>query len=466
MIDSLAAIVGPEHIATGIDAQPWARDWTGTYSGLPAAVVRPGSTEEVSAVVTAAARGGWPIVPVSGGTGLVGGGHAPGGLVLSLDRLRAVQEIDTAARTASVQAGVVLADLHAAAEARDLIFPMTFGAKGSARIRGLIATNAGGSNVLRYGSMRQLVLGLEAVMADGRVLSLMSGLRKDNTGLDLRQLLIGSEGTLDIVTATVLRLSPRPRAYATAMIAAASLPAALQLLNRLQGASGGAVEAFEYMPARFIARHLDRVPGARPPFAQPHDVNILAELGAVAARDAEPGPDGVVPLTALLEAELARALEDGLVREAVLAHSEAQRRDIWARREAAAEITFTGAPVVDCDIAVPLTAVPDFLERARQVVTALDPGATDLAVAHLGDGNVHYTVYPSRDDAAHKAALRAAVDDTALALGGSFSAEHGIGQTKLDALRRLKDPVAQAAMRGIKAALDPQGLLNPGKTIP
>jgi len=466
MIDTLSSIVGPAHVSSGPDTAAWARDWTGKYDGAPAAVVRPASTEEVAGVLRAAAGHGWAIVPVSGHTGLNGGAHAPGALLLSLDRMRAIRGIDTAARTAEVEAGVVLADLHAAAEAQELIFPMTFGAKGSARIGGMIATNAGGSNVLRYGSMRHLVLGLEAVMADGRVMRLMSGLHKDNTGLDLRQLLIGSEGTLGIVTGAVLKLAPKPRAFATAMVAAASLPAALDLLNRLKDASGGAVEAFEYMPDSFIARHMAHIRGAREPFAERHEVNLLVELGATAERDATPGPDGRIPLAALLEEELGAAFEAGLVRDATVAQSEAQRREMWARREAAAEVTFTGEAVVDTDIAVPLSAVPAFFDRVRPAVAALDPGATDLAVAHLGDGNVHYTVYPSREDAALMAAIREAVDDTAVGLGGSFSAEHGIGLSKLDALRRLKDPVAQDAMRAIKRALDPQNILNPGKTIP
>lgn len=466
MIETLSAIVGAAHVATGPDTAAWARDWTGKYQGAPAAVVRPAATDEVAAILRAAATHGRAVVPVSGNTGLNGGAHAPGGLILSLDRMRAIRGIDTAARTAEVEAGVVLSDLHTAAEAQDLVFPMTFGAKGSARIGGMIATNAGGSNVLRYGSMRHLVLGLEAVMADGRVMRLMGGLHKDNTGLDLRQLLIGSEGTLGIVTAAVLKLAPKPRAFATAMVAAASLPAALTLLNRLKDASGGAVEAFEYMPASFIARHMAHIEGAREPFAARHEVNILVELGATADRDAVPGPDGRVPLAALLEEELESALDDGLVLDATVAQSGAQRREMWTRREDAAEITFTGEAVVDTDIAVPLSAIPAFFDRVRPAVTALDPGATDLAVAHLGDGNVHYTVYPSREDPGLMAAIREAIDDTAVGLGGSFSAEHGIGLSKLGALKRLKDPVAQDAMRAIKRALDPQNILNPGKTIP
>ncbi|KAA9005245.1 FAD-binding oxidoreductase [Histidinibacterium aquaticum] len=464
MIDELRALLGPDRVLTGAETAPWARDWTGQYEGQPLAVARPGSTEEVAGVMRLAARAGCPVTAVSGGTGLVGGGITEGGLILSLDRMRRIGPVNRAARTVEVEAGVVLQDLHAAAEAEGLIFPMTFGAKGSARIGGMIATNAGGSNVLRYGSMRRLVLGLEAVMADGRVLTLMSGLHKDNTGLDLRQLLIGSEGTLGIVTRATLSLAPKPAAYATATVGVPSMEAGLTLLRRLQDASGGQVEAFEFMPDIYIDRHVAH--GGTPPFAERHPVVLLVELGATAARDTVPDAEGRVPLDRLLEEELAGAFEAELVSDAVLAASEAQRREMWARREAAAEITFTGEPVVDTDVALPLDRLQEFFDRVRPAVAALDPEATDLAVGHLGDGNIHYTVFPSRSEREHAAALRAAVDDTAAALGGSFSAEHGIGRSKLETLRRLKDPAAQEAMRAVKAALDPAGLLNPGRTIP
>ncbi|SLN22760.1 FAD-binding oxidoreductase [Roseisalinus antarcticus] len=464
MIEQLQAILGTPNVLTGTDTAPWARDWTGKYLGAPAAVARPGSTEDVSAVMAAAHANGWRVTPVSGNTGLNGGAIAPGELILSLDRMRTVRDIRPAARVAEVEAGVVLADLHGAVAPHGLIFPMTFGAQGSARIGGMIATNAGGSNVLRYGSTRALVLGIEAVMADGRVMSLMSALHKDNTGLDLKNLMIGSEGALGIVTAATLKLFPKPQAYATATVAAASLEAALALLTRLQDASDGAVEAFEYMPGRYIERHVARVAGAREPFDTRHEVNLLVELGAVAPRDTAAGPDGRVPLSALLEEQLGAALEDGLVQDAVVASSEAQRRQMWERREASAEITFGPEPIVDTDISVPLDRVPDFMGLVQTRVLAFDPGARDLVVGHLGDGNLHYTVYPSDESLGPR--IREIVDDTAVEFGGSFSAEHGIGLSKLGALRRLKDPVAQDAMRAIKAALDPKGILNPGKTIP
>ena len=462
----LAAIVGAAHVLTGDATARWSRDWTGAYVGAPLAVVRPGSTAEVSRVMALAHATETPVVPVSGNTGLNGGAYAKDALALSVDRLNRIAQIDVAGRTATVGAGVILSDLHAAAAAHDLIFPLTFGARGSAMVGGVLGTNAGGSNVIRYGNTRDLCLGLEVVLADGRVMNMMSALHKDNSGLNLRHLMIGSEGTLGIITAAVFKLKPRPRAYATATVALRDLPSALALLNTLQDATGGAVEAFEYMPARYIDGHLAVVPGARAPFAQRHEVNVLVELGSVAARDTAPLPDGSIPLVTLLEDLLARMLEEGRVLDATLARTEAQRAEMWARREAAAEIAFHTRPFIDTDIAVPLTAVKTFLNEAARRLAELDPGARDLVVAHLGDGNLHYTVYPTRDSADLRDAVKDMVEDIVQALGGSFSAEHGVGLSKLATMRRRKDPAALDTMRAIKAALDPKNILNPGKTIP
>ncbi|WP_084861140.1 FAD-binding oxidoreductase [Salibaculum halophilum] len=459
-------IVGADHAMIGADTARWARDWTGTYIGAPGVVLRPADTAQVAAILRKASQLRLSVTPVSGNTGLVGGAHAPGGVLLSLDRMNAIREINPRARTATVEAGVILSGLHAAAEAQDLIFPLTFGARGSAMIGGVLSTNAGGSNVLRHGNARDLCLGLEAVLADGRVVDLMKAVHKDNSGLDLRNLLIGSEGQLGVITAAVLKLSPRPRAHATAMVAVPELTDALDLLNRLNDASGGAVEAFEYMPRAYIQTHLDRVAGARPPFDAMHEVNILVDLAATSERDATPGGDGQTPITDLLEQELGAMLDAGRVLDATVARSEAQRAEIWARREAAAELTFWRKPVIDTDVAVPLDFVPRFLELADARVTAHDPGAEPFYIAHLGDGNVHYCVYPSGDSSALKDAIVTIVEDVVTELGGSFSAEHGVGQSKLATMRRRKDPTALAMMRRIKQALDPQGILNPGKTIP
>jgi len=459
-------IVGADHAMIGADTARWAQDWTGAYIGAPGVVLRPADTAQVAAILRKASELRLSVTPVSGNTGLVGGAHTTGGVLLSLDRMSAIREVNPRARTATVEAGVILSSLQEAAEAQGLIFPLTFGARGSAMIGGVLSTNAGGSNVLRYGNARDLCLGLEAVLADGRVVNLMSAVHKDNSGLDLRNLLIGAEGQLGVITAAVLKLSRKPRAHATAMVAVPALPDALDLLNRLNDVSGGAVEAFEYMPRVYIQTHLDRVAGAKPPFNEMHDVNILVELGATAERDATPAADGKTPITALLEQELGALLDTGKLLDATVAQSEAQRAEIWARREAAAELTFWRKPVIDTDIAVPLDLVPRFLEMAGARVTAQDPAAEPFYIAHLGDGNVHYSVYPSDDSPALKDSIVTIIEDVVTELGGAFSAEHGVGQSKLATMRRRKDPTALAMMRRIKQALDPQGILNPGKTIP
>ncbi|SEN28335.1 FAD/FMN-containing dehydrogenase [Pseudorhodobacter antarcticus] len=462
----LAAVVGDAHVLTGADRAAHMSDWTGKFTADPVAVVRPGDTAQVAACLRVAAAHGVAVVPVSGRTGLVGGAMTVGGLMISVERMNAIREIRPDARIAVVEAGVILDRLHAAAEAEGLYFPLWFGARGSAMIGGVLSTNAGGSNVLRYGSTRALCLGLEVVLADGQVLDLMSELHKDNSGYDLRDLFIGAEGTLGIITAAVMKLVPRPRAYATATVAVRSLPDALVLLNRLREATGGAVEAFEYMPESYMRRLAEARPDIRQPFTPRQPVNILVEMGAVAPRDAVVGADGVVPVAALLEDVLAQMMEDGYVLDAEIARSEAQRRAMWERRELAAEITFAREPTIDTDIAVPLDKVDVFLARMAARLPALDAGAEDICVAHLGDGNVHYTVYPTRDDPMLYDAVVAAVEDEVQALRGSFSAEHGVGLSKRASMARRKDPVALGVMRSIKAALDPDGRMNPGKVIP
>jgi FAD/FMN-containing dehydrogenase len=328
----------------------------------------------------------------------------------------------------------------------------------------VLSTNAGGSNVLRYGSTRALCLGLEVVLADGRVLNLMSALHKDNAGYDLKDLFIGAEGTLGVITAAVMKLVPAPRAHATAMVALGSIKDALVLLNRVQDATGGRVEAFELMPRSYLERLAVVRPDLGLPFAENPDVAILIELATTAPGDATPGADGVVPLVAVLEAVLGDMLEAGQISDAVIAQSEAQRRVIWARREAAAELTKGVSPAVDTDICLPLDRVADFLEMAVARLAVLDPRSRNLTVAHLGDGNLHFTVFPTNKALSDQA--MEIVEDVVQELGGSFSAEHGVGLSKLSSMRRRKDPVALEVMRVIKAGLDPMGLMNPGKVIP
>lgn len=466
LIAELTARFGAGHVLTGADTARFVGDWTGKYTAAPLAVVRPGSTAEVAETLRLAARHGVPVVPVGGGTGLVGGSMTTGGLMISLERMNRIRELRPEARLAVVEAGVVLSRLHDAADAAGLNFPLWFGARGSAMIGGVLSTNAGGSNVLRYGSTRALCLGLEVVLADGRVLNLMSELHKDNSGYDLKSLFIGAEGTLGIITAAVMKLVPKARAHATATLAARSLPDALTLLNRLQESTGGLVEAFEFMPGSYM----DRLSVVRPDLGQPfgavHDVTILVELGSTSARDCVPGPDGSLPLVTLLEDTLAAMMEDGVVLDAVFATTEAQRRTMWARREAAAELTQGWLPSIDTDVAVPLTAVDAFMRQALARLRDIDPDAQTLTVAHLGDGNLHFTIFPTDDDPALGDAILTAVEDVVQELGGSFSAEHGVGLSKRASMARRKDPVALDVMRSLKTLLDPGNLLNPGKILP
>jgi FAD/FMN-containing dehydrogenase len=466
LLDDLVAVVGAGNVLTGADAAGHARDWMGKYEGAPVAVVRPASTAEVAACVRLAAAAGVAVVPVGGNTGLVGGTMTRGGLMVSLERMNRIREVRGAARLVVAEAGVVLDRIHDAAEAAGLYFPLWFGARGQAMLGGALSTNAGGSNVLRYGSTRGLCLGLEVVLADGRVLNLMSELHKDNSGYDLKQLFIGAEGTLGIITAAVMKLVPRPLAHATACVAAASLPKALGLLNRMQEATGGRVEAFEFMPRSYSERLAVVRPDLGLPFAAVPEVTILIEAATTVAEEALPGEDGAVPLVERLQAVLGAMLEEGLIEDAIVATSEAQRRVMWARREAAAEICVGLSPVVDTDVCVPVDRVAEFMERAEARMAALDPGCRSLTVAHLGDGNLHYSVFPTREDEGLKDAVMEAVEDVVQDLGGSFSAEHGIGLSKLPSMRRRKDPVALEVMRAVKAALDPGGVMNPGKVVP
>ena len=466
LVADLAALLGPAHVLTGPDLAAYCSDWTGHYTARPLAVARPADTGEVAACLRLASAHRVPVVPVGGRTGLVGGAMTTGGLMLSLERMNRIREIRAPARIAIVEAGVVLAHLHEAAAAQGLYFPLWFGARGSAMVGGALSTNAGGSNVLRYGSTRALCLGLEVVLADGRVLDLMSALHKDNSGYDLRDLFIGAEGTLGVITAAVMKLVPAPRAHATATLALSSLADALALLNRLQGATGGTVEAFEYMPAAYLRRLAEARPDISLPFATIPAVTILVEIAATAPRDTSPQPDGSLPIVTLLEDTLAAMLANGTLLDAVIAQSEAQRRAMWQRRELAAEITFARKPFFEMDIALPLDRIETFFTQVEARLQALDAGAESLSVAHLGDGNVHFAVYPSRDDPALEDSVINAVEDVVQALGGSFSAEHGVGLMKLASMARRKDRVALDVMRTLKAALDPGNLMNPGKVLP
>ncbi|MFT5111119.1 MAG: FAD/FMN-containing dehydrogenase [Parasphingorhabdus sp.] len=466
IVNKLRSIIGEKYVLTGTDTNAWSTDWTGKYSCQPMAVVRPADSQEISKIIKLANEASTPVVPIAGGTGLTGGTYAQDAILVSVDRLNKIMSINVEGRTAVVESGVILASLHKAADDYGLIFPLTFGAKGSARIGGCLANNAGGSNVLRYGNTRDLCLGIEVVLGNGDIMNLMTELHKDNTGYNLRNLLIGSEGTLGIITAAVLKLAPKPRAYATAIFAASSLPSALRLLNHLKEATNDAVEAFEFMPGNYVEAYLSKHSDAKAPFEQTYDINVLVEIGATAPRDALVDADGNLPVVNYLQTLLAEGLEDESILNAVIASSESQRLQLWAMREAAAELAHDHPGMIGNDITLPLANVESFLQQMDLRLKNIDHSAKTMIVAHLGDGNIHYAVHPSSTDKQLRETIIESVEKLAISMGGSFSAEHGIGLSKLGSMKAHKDPIALQVMRNIKHALDPNNILNPGKVIP
>ena len=450
----------PERIDT------WLTDWRGRYTGRALALAAPASTAEVAALVTLCAAHGVPIVPQGGNSGMAGGAtpDATGtAIILSLRRMNAIRSLSADSGQAVCEAGVILQPLHEAAAAAGLRFPLTLGGKGSATIGGLISTNAGGTQVLRYGTMRAQVLGLEAVLASGEVLDLMTPLKKDNRGFDLKQLLIGSEGTLGIVTAACLRLLPAATGRATAWVGLGGIVEARTLLRQMERALGDALEGFEVVPAHCLDSVLAHEPAARAPLGERHAWNALIECVS-ASQDSAALHEG-------LETALAAALEEGLIADAVLAANDAQAEAFWALRDGISAAERALGPAMQHDISVPVGAMPEFILAAVPEVEAAFPGTRAVAFGHLGDGNVHFYVLAPHGavrgvwEEAEGKAVSARVHDLVTAWGGSISAEHGIGQMKVDELARLHDPVALAVMARVKAALDPAGLLNPGKLI-
>ena len=466
LIEELKSILGDQHVLTGIDKKRYSSDWLGQYSFEPLCVVRPSTTQQVSEVVRLASRLGVSIVPVGGNTGLNGGTHSDKSISISMERMNNIHEIRSSSKIALVEAGVILTTLHQAVNENDLMFPLTFGARGSATIGGVLSTNAGGSNVLKYGNTRDLVLGVEMVLPNGDIMNLMSELHKDNSGYCLRDLVIGAEGTLGIITQAVLKLFPKPKAHATAMVAVKSLDHALALLNELQEGTGGAVAAYEYMPKRYIQGYMELSSSSRKPFQKDYDHLVMIELETTVELFSRSTDDGQVLLSGELERILNKNLVDGSILDAHIAQNEEQRLIMWERREAAAEISLLKKPLINNDIAVPLEKISEFLTIMESKLPELDPEADVLIVSHLGDGNVHYTVWPSLDDEKHKDKIMEAIENVVLLLGGSFSAEHGIGISKLSSMERRKDSVALKVMRQIKDAIDPKGIMNPGKVLP
>ncbi len=459
-------IVGPKGWIAGddTDGAPYLAEQRGLRSGRAALIVRPCSTEEVSEVVAVCNEARLPVVPQGGNTSLVGAAipdETGGAILLSTARMNRIRSVDPANDTIAVDAGCVLADIQKAAEDVDRLFPLSLGAEGTCRIGGNLSTNAGGINVLRYGNARALVLGLEAVLPDGRVWDGMRALRKDNTGYDLKQLFIGAEGTLGVITGAVLKLFPRPRAVETALVGVRDPTAALALLNRARGALGDTVTGFELMPRiafDFGERHVE---GFADPMPDRQPWTVLIEVSGSRA-----GPG----LRADFEAMLGEAAEAGEAADAVLAESEEQRRRLWLLREGIVEAQKYEGGSIKHDVSVPVSKVAEFVVTATAEVEAAMPGVRVVAFGHLGDGNVHFNLsQPEGADREHFLAqwsrMNRVVHDIVAAMGGSISAEHGIGVTKREELAHYRDPLELELMRAVKAALDPRGIMNPGKVL-
>ncbi len=447
--------------------QPWLTDWRGRYTGRALALAAPGSTEEVAGLVKLCARYGVPIVPQGGNSGMSGGAtpdESGSAVILSLRRMNAIRRLDAAAREVTCEAGVILQTLHEAAAAEGLRFPLTLGGKGSATIGGLVSTNAGGTQVLRHGSMRAQVLGVEAVLADGSVFEALVPLKKDNRGFDLKQLLIGSEGTLGVVTAATLRLLPALADRAVLWAGLDTLAGARELLLHAERVAGDALEGFEVMPRHSLDAVLAHVPGARSPLQARHEWNALIELAADSSAAAA--------LPGLARDLLESAFEAGLVEDATIAANETQAEQFWLLRDEIAPAERALGPAMQHDISVPVARMAEFVEAAVPEVEQRFPDARAVAFGHLGDGNVHFHVLAPPGAARGQweetegKRISAFVHDLVTRWGGSISAEHGIGQLKRDELARIGDPVQLAMMRAVKQALDPHGLLNPGKLVP
>ncbi|MCC6888235.1 MAG: FAD-binding oxidoreductase [Hyphomicrobiales bacterium] len=462
LLARFAAIVGERHALTDAnDIEPYLIEDRGLYRGRSPMVLRPGTVAQVSAIMKLASETGTPIVPQGGNTGLVGG-QTPhhGEIVLSLKRLDRIREVDPLSNTMTCEAGVVLVKAQEAAAAVNRLFPLSLGAEGSCTIGGNLSTNAGGTGALAYGVARELVMGLEVVLADGRVLDNLRKLKKDNTGYDLRHLFIGAEGTLGIITAAVLRLFPRPRAVETAFVGMSSPHQALALLNLAYERAGGSVTGFELIPRialEFAVRH---APMCRDPLSARHRWYVLMELSTQAREG----------LRAIIEDILTTGAERGLIEDATIAESLDQTKALWLLRHHIADTQKYEGGSIKQDVSVPVNAVPDFIEEATAKVEALVPGCRPVPFGHLGDGNIHYNVSqpPGADRAAflkHWDAVNDAVFAVVAKYNGSISAEHGIGVMKRALLPSVKNPVAYELMRDFKRLLDPQGILNPGKVL-
>jgi len=461
----LHAIVGDRGLVPPGEHGAFENDWRGRFHGRAAAVVKPADTEQTSRVVALLHEMRIPMVPQAGNTSLCGGATPDGtgrAVIVNVSRMNRVREVDAHDNTMTVEAGCVLQALQEVAEKHDRLFPLSLGAQGSCEIGGNLSTNAGGTGVLRYGNTRDLVLGLEVVLPDGRIWNGLRRLRKDNTGYDLKHLFVGAEGTLGIITAAVLKLFPLPRSQATAFIAVADPTSAVSLLSFLRVRCGERITGFELMSRVCMDIVLSRIPGSRDPLGQRYEWYVLVELS-----DSTEGST----LDQLLESALGEAAEAGAILDGAIAASRQQRLDFWKLREDMAEAQKLEGEPIKHDISVPVSRVPDFIAQASAALQARYPDVRIIAFGHVGDGNVHYNVTMGMGDVSRRflfdehEPVNRIVYEVVNALGGSISAEHGLGQLKRDEIKRYKDPFELELMRSIKASLDPLGLMNPGKVL-
>jgi FAD/FMN-containing dehydrogenase len=465
LLERLRAVVGERGlILDAAEQQPYVNDWRDQWHGAAAAVVRPANTDEVARVVALLAEARVPMVPQGGNTSMCGGSvpdTTGRQVVVNVSRLNKVREVDVDNNTMTVEAGCVLANLQALADRHGRLFPLSLGAEGSCEIGGNLSTNAGGTAVLRYGNTREMVLGLEVVLPDGRVWNGLRGLRKDNTGYDLKHLFVGAEGTLGIITAAVLKLFPKPRSRATALVAVESPEASVALLGRMRELCGERITGYELMGRVCIDLLLAHIPDTRDPISQPYPWYVLVELS-----DSAEGP----ALESTLQNALEDAAEQGLLQDAVVAASEAQRQALWKMRENISEAQKLDGVSIKHDVAVPVSRVPELIARAGAQLHERFPDIRIVAFGHVGDGNIHYNCSKSaRQDAkqffAEAPDVNHIVYEVVHALGGSISAEHGLGVLKRDEITRYKSELEMELMRSIKRTLDPHGLMNPGKVL-
>jgi FAD/FMN-containing dehydrogenase len=466
VIERLKSLVGPGgFINDPAETEPYGRPWRGTWVGRSPLVLRPKSADEVAAIVKVCCETCTPLVPQGGNTGMTYGGQPSADMseiVVSTTRLRRIRELDPLNDTITVEAGVILKEIQTAAAEAGRLFPLSLGAEGSCQIGGNISTNAGGIQVLRYGNTRNLVLGLEVVLPDGRVWDGLRGLRKDNTGYDLKQLFIGAEGTLGIITAAVLRLSPRPSDSQSAWVAVDSPSAGVELLAHMKAAAGDQVTSFELIRRSMVDYLLSGVPGHSDPLPEPHPWYVLMELTGQGA----PGS-----LAATLASALEGALEKGLVRDAAIASSMDQAQRLWRMREDLPDAQKAAGGSIAHDVSVPLSRIAEFIRRADAAIEAAYPSARHCCFGHLGDGNLHYNPikpveWTYERFAAETESINRIVHDIVVALGGSISAEHGIGRLRLAENLRYKSAVEIELMRTLKRAFDPLGIMSPGRVVP